>query len=123
MIAFFIVLIYIAIVYLAIQNVKSENNPDFPQRFTTSLIFLVWPWWLLFVSAVYGGDKRKILFTALIGIIHSFSQTAIFILYWNADNFPFGEVLLIPGAIVLALSLLYFFWNKRVLNTARSIKP
>lgn len=123
MIAFFIVLIYIAIVYLAIQNVKLENNPDFPQRFTTSLIFLAWPWWLLFVSAVYGGDKRKILFTVLIGIIHSFSQTVILILYWNADNFPFGEVLLIPGAIALALSLSYYFCNKRVLNTARSIKP
>lgn len=123
MIAFYIVLVYSAIVYLAIHNVKSENNPDFPQRFTTSILFLAWPWWLFLVSAVYGGNKRKILFTALIGIIHSFSQTAILILYWNAEIFPLGEVLLIPGAIALALSLSYFFWNKRVLNTARSSNP
>jgi len=106
MIAFYIVLIYIAIAYLAIHNVKSENNPDFPQRFTTSILFLAWPWWLFLVSAVYGGDK-----------------TAILILYWNAEIFPLGEVLLIPGAIALALSLSYFFWNKRVLNTARSSNP
>jgi hypothetical protein len=31
--------------------------------------------------------------------------------------------LLIPGAVALALSLSYFFWNKRVLNTARSANP
>ena len=115
MIAFIIVLMYVAIEYLAIRNIKSENNPSFPQGITTSLLFVGWPWWLFLVSAVYGGNKKKILFAALIGIIHSFSQTAVLILYWNAESFPLGEVLAIPGAIALIFSLSYFFCNKKVL--------
>jgi len=120
MIAYLIVFIYIAIYYLAIRNIKSENNPGLPQGITISLLFAGWPWWLFLISAVYGGNKRKILFTALIGIIHSFSQTAVLIFYWNTESFPFGEVLAIPGAIALVLSLSYFFWNRKVLQSQRS---
>ncbi len=116
MIAFIIVLIYFAIEYLAFRNLKNESNRDFPQHIYTSLLFLAWPWWLFFISAAYSGERRKILYSALIGIIHSFSQTAVLVLCWNSEVFPLGEVLAIPGAIALLLSLSYFFWNKKELQ-------
>jgi len=116
MIAFLIIFIYFAIEYLAIRNLKKESNPDFPKHIATSLFFLSWPWWLFFISAAYSGDRRKILYSSLIGIIHSFSQTVVLILCWNSESFPLGEVLAIPGAIALLLSILYFLWNKRELR-------
>ena len=90
-----------------------EGNSDFPNHIATSLFFLSWPWWLFFVSAVYSGNRRKIFYSSLIGIIHSFSQTVVVVLCWNNESFPLGEVLAIPGAIALLLSVIYFFWNKR----------
>jgi len=113
MIAFLILFIYFAIQYIAIRNIKMESNSDFPNDISTSLFFISWPWWLFFVSAVYGGNRRKIFYSSLIGIIHSFSQTVVVVLCWNNESFPLGEALAIPGAIALLLSAIYFFWNKR----------
>lgn len=113
MIAFLILIIYFAIEYLAIRNIKTENNPDFPKHIATSLFYISWPWWLFFVSAVYGGNRRKIFYSSFIGIIHSFSQTVVVVLCWDNESFPLGEALAIPGAIALLLSVVYLFWNKR----------
>lgn len=113
MIAFLILLIYFAIEYLAIRNIKMESNSDFPKHIAMSLFFITWPWWLFFVSAAYSGNRRRIFYSSLIGIIHSLLQTIVLILCWNSEVFPLGEVLAIPGAIALLLSVLYFFWNKR----------
>ena len=97
MIAFLIILIYFVIEYLAIRNIKMENNSDFPKHIASSLFFLLWPWWLFFVSAVYSGERRKIFYSSLIGIIHSFSQKVVVVLCWNSEVFHLEKHLQSPG--------------------------
>lgn len=110
MIAYIIILVYIALYYIVYLNNKLDKISKY--NLFNYLWISAWPWWLMFIGAVESSNKKKIFSTAIIVVSHLMAQIAILVLYRDCVTFPFGEVIAYPAALALILSIIYFLWNK-----------